>query len=110
MKPDHLDKIGAWFLEQMAAAESEKTGEQDLEEGALADLALRRVFGQHFEEIRYQRDLLEDTYAITSQRTSSSVLREVASQAREEGKSGLGYYLEAIADYRDGQPWKAFKG
>jgi len=88
----------------LAAARSEKTGGQDLEEGALADLALRRVFGEHFEEIRYQQDLLEEAYAITSHRTSPSVLRDLASQAREQGKSGLGYYLETIADYRDGQP------
>ena len=104
MKPDHLDKIATWFLERMAATKSEKTGEQDLEEGVLADLALRRVFGQYFEQIRYERDLLEETYAITSDRASPSDLREIASQAREQGKSGLGYYLEAIADYRDGQP------
>jgi hypothetical protein len=49
MKPDHLEKINSWFLEQMAVLESEKAANQHLEEGALADLALRRIFEEHFE-------------------------------------------------------------
>jgi hypothetical protein len=73
------------------------------DEGTLADLALRRVFGERFEEIRCAQDLIEETYAIASDKTSPSDLREIALQARNQGKSGLAYYLEVVADHREEQ-------
>ena len=98
MRSDHLDKIDTWFMEEMSVLKSEKA-----DEGALADLALRRVFGEHFEEIRYDQDLVEETYALVSDKMSPPELRKVAAQAREQGKSGLGYYLQVIADFREEQ-------
>lgn len=97
MRPEHLNRINSWFLEEMATVRSEK----DFEEGALADLALRRVFGEHFEEIRYDQDLVDETYAMVSFRASPSDLRELAAQAREQGNLGIAYYLDLIANYRE---------
>jgi hypothetical protein len=101
MKPDHLKKINSWFLEQMAVLESEKAGNQHLEEGALADLALRRIFEEHFEEIRSDQDLVDETFALVSPQASPTELREIARQAREQGNLGIRYYLDLVADYRE---------
>jgi hypothetical protein len=69
----------------------------------LADLALRKIFEAHFNEMRFDRELIDETFAIVSTQASPEELPEIAGQPREEGSSGLGYYLDVIADYREGQ-------
>ena len=102
MKPDHLKKLSEWFMGQIEALKAEGASEQDLSDPAVADLALRKVFETHFDEMRIDPELTDDTFAIVSTRASSEDLREIAGQARDEGNSGLGHYLELIADFRDG--------
>ena len=103
MRPDHLEKLNLWFLEEMAAVEADGASEQDFKDPCVADLALRKIFEEHFEEIRIDPDLTAATFAVVSNRASPSDLREIAAQARERGNLGIGYYLKLIADYREGQ-------
>ena len=102
MRPDHLAKINAWFVEQMEALKTEGASDKDFDDPAVADLALRKIFEAHFDEIRTNQKLTEETFAIVSTQASPEELREIAAQAREEGGSAIGYYLDVIADFRDG--------
>jgi hypothetical protein len=103
MKPDHLEKLNTWFMEKMAAVEAEGASKQDFEDPAVADLALRKIFEEHFEEIRIDQDLTDETFAVVSNQASPADLRELAMQARE-GDLAIGHYLELIADHREIQP------
>jgi hypothetical protein len=85
------------------SAQTEGASERELEDPAVADLALRKIFEEHFEEIRIDPELTDETFATVSTQASPEDLREIAVQAREEGRSGIGYYLDAIADFREGQ-------
>jgi hypothetical protein len=76
------------------SAQTEGASEQELEDPAVADLALRKIFEEHFEEIRIDPELTDETFAMVSTQASLEDLPEIAVQAREEGRSGIGYYLE----------------
>ena len=91
-------------MEQIEALKGEGASKQELNDPAVVDLALRKIFEEHFDDIRTDPDLTDETFAMVSNQASPEDLREIAMQAREEGKSELGYYLKAIADYRDGLP------
>jgi hypothetical protein len=106
MTPDNLEKLNGWFMEQIAALKAEGASEQDFEDSSVADLALRKIFEQHFEEIRNDADLTDEIFAVVSDQASPSDLRKVALQAREQCNLGIGYYLELIADYRERQPFQ----
>jgi hypothetical protein len=103
MRPHHLEKINQWFMGQMEVFKVEGATEQYLNDPAVADLALRKIFEAYFDEMRFDRELIDETFAIVSTQASPEELREIAAQAREEGISGIGYYLDVIADYREGQ-------
>ena len=90
-------------MEQIEALKAEGASERELEDPAVADLALRKIFEEHFEEIRADSELTDETFAMVSTQASPEDLREIAAQARGEGRSGIGHYLDAIADFRDGQ-------
>jgi hypothetical protein len=92
-------RLKAWE-EDTALADYWKPDRQ----AAVADLALRRIFEAHFEEIRIDPELLDEIFAIASTQASSEELRDIAAQARAEGSSGIGYYLDEIASFRDGEP------
>jgi hypothetical protein len=104
MRPGHLAKINAWFVEQIEALKAEGANERELNDPAVADLALRRIFEEHFDEIRTDPDLTDETFAIVSTQASPEELREIAAQARKEGSSAIGYYLDVIADFRESLP------
>jgi hypothetical protein len=104
MRRDHLEKINSWFMEQMEGLKAKGANEQELNDPAVADLALRKIFEEHFDEIRTDPDLTDETFALVSKQASPEELREIAMQAREEGIAEIGHYLAVIADYRDGQP------
>ena len=103
MRPDHLEKLNQWFLEEIAVLKAEGANEQDLKDPAVADLALRKIFEAHFEQIRGDRDLTDEAFAVVSNQAFPSDLREIARQAQVQGDLGIGHYLELIADYREGQ-------
>ena len=90
-------------MEQMEALKIQGASQQELNDPAVADLALRRIFEEHFDEIRPDPDLTDETFAMVSSQASPQGLREIAGQAREERISGIAYYLDVIADYREGQ-------
>ena len=104
MRRDHLEKINSWFMEQIEGLKTEGASEQELNDPAVADLALRRIFEEHFDDMRIDPDLTDETFAMVSNQASPEDLREIAAQARKEGNSKIGYYLELIAGYRAGQP------
>jgi len=102
MKPDHLKKINSWFLGQIEALKAEGASEKDLNDPAVADLALRKIFEEHFDEMDNDSELTDDTFAIVSNQASPLELRELAIQAKQE-KLGIGHYLELVANYRENQ-------
>jgi hypothetical protein len=104
MKADHLVKINSWFMEQIEALRAEGASEQELNDPAVADLALRKIFEEHFDEIRTDPDLTDETFAVVSDQASQKDLREIAAQARKEGSSKLGHYLDLVAGFREDQP------
>jgi hypothetical protein len=104
MRADHLEKINSWFLEEIAAVKAEGASVEDFEDPAIADLTLRKIFEEHFDEIRADTDLADETFVVVSDQASPLDLRRVAAQAREQGNLGIGHYLELIADHRERQP------
>lgn len=88
-------------MEKMEALRAEGASEQELNDPAVADLALRKIFEEHFDEIRPDSDLTDETFAIVSTQALPEELREIAAQARKEGSSVIGYYLDVIADFRE---------
>jgi hypothetical protein len=81
MRPDHLEKISSWFMEEIEELKAKGAGEQELKDPAVADLALRKIFEEHFDGIRIDPDLTDETFAIASSQASPQDLREVAAQA-----------------------------
>jgi hypothetical protein len=103
MRPEHLEKLNEWFMAQIAVGKAEGTNEQDFREGEVADLALRRIFEEHFEELRQDAGFIEEAFALVSDRTSPADLRGVAAQAQDHGQLEIGRYLELIANYREAE-------
>ena len=89
-------------MEQIEALKTEGASEQELNDPAVAELALRKIFEEHFDEIRIDPDLTDETFAVVSNQASPGDLREIAAQAREEDLSAIRYYLDVIADFRAG--------
>jgi hypothetical protein len=102
MKPEHLKKINAWFMEEIAVVEAEGASVEDFEDPSVADLALRKIFEEHFDEMRDDSGLIDETFAMVSTQASPWELREVAAQAKQE-KLQIGHYLELVANYRETQ-------
>jgi hypothetical protein len=102
MKPDHLKKINSWFLGQIEALKAEGASEKDLNDPAVADLALRKIFEEHFDEMDNDSELTDETFALVSNQASPLELRELAIQAKQENL-GIGHYLELVAHYRENQ-------
>jgi hypothetical protein len=100
MRADHLAKINSWFMEQIEGLKTEGASEQELNDPAVADLALRKIFEEHFDEIRIDPDLTDEAFAVVSNQASPEDLREIAAQARKEGSSKLGHYLDLVAGFR----------
>ena len=104
MRPDHLAKLNEWFMEQIAAVKAEGASEQDFKDPAVADLTLRKIFEEHFEDLHRDEELIEETFAVVSDNASTADLRSVATQARGQGNLEIGHYLELIAGYREREP------
>jgi hypothetical protein len=103
MRPDHLAKLNQWFMEQIASVNVEGASEQDSSDPAVADLALRKIFEEHFEELRQNDEFIEEIFAVVSAKTLPADLRRVATQAQGQRDLKIGHYLELIADYREGK-------
>ena len=78
MRRDHLEKINSWFMEQIEGLKGEGASEQELNDPAVADLALRKIFEEHFDEIRIDPDLIDETFAVVSSQASPERLHEIA--------------------------------
>ena len=91
-------------MEGIAAVKGEGASVKGFKDPAVADLALRKIFEKHFDEMRNDSELVDETFAIVSTQASPLELREIATQAQQQGNLGIGYYLGVIADYREGQP------
>ena len=91
-------------MEQIEGHKVEGASEEELNDPAAADLALRKIFEEHFDEIRTDPDLTDEAFAVVSNQASPDELREIAVQAREEGGSKLGHYLDMIAGFRAERP------
>jgi hypothetical protein len=92
-------------MEQMAALKAEGKSDQELKDPAVADLALRKVFEEHFDELRSDQEFMEEVFAAVSDKAFPEDLRELATQAREEGNIEIGPYLKVIADHREKTFW-----
>jgi hypothetical protein len=90
-------------MEEIAAVKAEGGSIADFEDPSVADLALRKIFEEHFDEMRNDSKLIDETFEIVSTQASPSDLRELAVQAQKQGDLGIGHYLKLIADYREGQ-------
>jgi len=101
VKFDHLQKLNVWFMEQMAALKAAGMSDQELKDPAVADLALRKVFEEHFDELHSDQEFIEEVFATVSDKAFPEDLRELATQAREEGNIEIGPYLNVIADHRE---------
>jgi hypothetical protein len=101
MRADHLARLNNWFMEQLAVVKAEGVSERDFEDGAVADLGLCKIFQEHFEELRFDEEFIDEAFAVVSSKTSPSYLRGVATQGRDQGEFGIGYYLDLIADDRE---------
>ena len=85
MRSDRLEKLNVWFAEQLAALKAEGASEKELKDGALADLALRRIFEKHFDQRCKDEEFIKEAYDVVSDRTYPDDLREIAVQARKQG-------------------------
>ena len=103
MRPDHLQKLNLWFTEQLAALKAEGASEQNLKAGDVADLALRRIFEGHFNEIHADEVFVEEAFAAVSSKTFPKDLRQLAIQARTLGNLEIAPYLDLIANCREEQ-------
>ena len=90
-------------MEEIAAVEAEGASVADFEDPSVADLALRKIFEEHFDEMHNDSGLMDETFATVSDQASPSDLREIAVQAQKQGNLGIGHYLKLIANYREGQ-------
>ena len=100
MRSDRLGKLNVWFAEQLAEFKAEGASEKELKDPALADLALRKIFEENFDELRSDKGFIEEAFEVVSDDTFPDKLREIAAQAKELGDLKIGRYLELIADYR----------
>src|SRR5215472_13410402 len=100
MRSDRLEKLNVWFAEQLAALKR-KDGEKELKDSALADLAQRKIFEEHFDELRTDEEFIEEAFEVVSDDTHPDDLRKIAAQAKEHGNLEIGRYLELITDYRE---------
>jgi hypothetical protein len=66
MRPDHLKKINSWFMEQIAVVKAEGASVEDFEDPSVADLVLRKIFEEHFDELRNDPQLTDETFAVVS--------------------------------------------
>ncbi len=103
MRPDHLEKLNLWFTEPLAALKAEGASERDLKAGDVADLALRRIFEEHFDQLRGDEEFMKEAFAALSEKTLPEDLRQLAIQARTLGNLEIGPYLDLIASYREEQ-------
>jgi hypothetical protein len=103
MRAEHLEKMNSWFMEEMAAIKAEGASAEDFEDPSVADLTLRKIFEEHFDEMQNDSELTEDAFAMVSSQASPLDLREMAKQAQEHGNLRIGYYLQLIANYRENQ-------
>ena len=101
MRSDRLEKLNVWFAEQLAALKTEGANEKELKDPALADLALRKIFEEHFDELRSDEEFIEEAFEVVSDDTYPDDLRKIAAQAKEHGNLEIGRYLELIADCRE---------
>lgn len=101
MRSDRLEKLNMWFAEQLAALKAEGASEKELRDPSLADLALRRIFEEHFDQLRKDEEFIKEAYDVVSDQTYPDDLRKIAAQARKQGELEIGSYLELIADYRE---------
>lgn len=101
MRCDRLEKLNVWFKEQLAVLKAEGASEQELEQPAVADLALRKIFEEHFDQLRGDEEFIKEAFAMVSDKTSPDHLRGIGTQAQKEGNAEFGRYLELIADHRD---------
>src|SRR5258706_16456168 len=81
MRPDHLEKLNLWFTEQLAALKAEGASERDLKAGDVADLALRRIFEEHFDQLRGDEEFMKEAFAALSEKTLPEDLRYVLKKA-----------------------------
>jgi len=108
MRSDHLEKLKVWFAEELAALKAEGASEKELKEPVLADLTLRRIFEEHFDEFRDDEAFIQEAFEMVSDRTYPEELREIAAQARKKGDLEIGRYLELIADHREEVGYQPF--
>jgi ABC-type uncharacterized transport system fused permease/ATPase subunit len=76
VRPDHLEKLNLWFMEQLASLKAEGTSEQDLKVGDVADLALRRIFEEHFNEIRTDEVFIDEAFAAVARKRIISLCQD----------------------------------
>jgi hypothetical protein len=103
MRADHLAKINSWFMEGIAAVKEKGASVEDFEDPPVADLALRKIFEEHFDEMRNDSELIDEAFAVVSNHASPLDLRAIATQAQKQGNLEIGHYLKLIADYRENQ-------
>ena len=89
-------------MEEIAVVKAEGASVEDLHDPSVADLTLRKIFEEHFEEMRDDSGLIDDTFAMVSDHASPLELREIAVQAKQENLE-IGHYLELVAQYRENQ-------
>ena len=63
--------------------------------------ALRRIFEEHFKELRSDQEFIEETFLVVSHKALPEDFRQLATQAQEEGNLEIGPYLKLIADFRE---------
>lgn len=92
--------MNQWFLEEFAMLKKESAGEFNREDPTLADLALSKIFEEHFSEIEVENDFIEEAFILVFRKTPPWDLRDIAAEAREQDLQ-IGHYLELIADHRE---------
>ena len=89
-------------MEEIAVVKAEGASVEDFEDPSVAGLTLRKIFEEHFEEMRNDSGLIDETFAMVSNQASPLDLREIAAQAKQENLE-IGHYLELVAQYRENQ-------
>jgi hypothetical protein len=92
--------MNQWFLEEFAMLKKESAGEFDREDPTFVDLALSKIFEEHFSEIEVENDFIEEAFILVFHKTPPWDLRDIAAEAREQDLQ-IGHYLELIADHRE---------
>jgi hypothetical protein len=103
MKREYFEQLAVWFHEQVERFKAKGAREEILRKPAFTHLLVDAVFKKHVDEIHSDAAFLEEIILAHCLTASPGQLRKMAVQDREKGNLEFAYYLEFVADQREGE-------